>query len=232
MRIKISLFTLFILMGFNLLAQDSKYIEVTGSAEMFVEADEFVFVIGISEYWIEEFEKKKEFKDYKNKVAIGEIESQLLKDLKAIGIKKDQIKSTEVGNYWRHQGKEFLVSKKLEISLTDFSVINKIVSTVDRKGIKNMYIGELKNKELPNFRKDVKKQALLAAKEKAEYLVETLGNELGSIISIEEINNDNAYYRPAAARSNVMMSAGESAEADTEKNIKLRYEIRTRFEIK
>lgn len=220
-----------ILFGSNLTAQESRFIEVTGSAEMLIEPDEFIFIIGIEEYWKEEFEKKKEFEDYKNKVKISEIEGQLIKDLNGLGIKTERIKSTEVGNYWRHRGKEFLISKKLEISLTDFKFINQIISRLDSKGIDYMQIGELKNKELVNYRKEVKKQALLAAKEKAKFLLEAIDKKLGDIISITELNSENYLWRPTMATSNVLMDSTENPQAENGKKIKLRFEINAKFEI-
>lgn len=44
-------------LGVNLSAQESKYIEVTGSAEMLIGPGKFVFIIGIEEYWKKEFDK-------------------------------------------------------------------------------------------------------------------------------------------------------------------------------
>ncbi|GAA0737649.1 SIMPL domain-containing protein [Gaetbulibacter jejuensis] len=232
MKIKLALFTCLIFLGLNLSAQESKFIEVTGSAEMLIEPDEFIFIIGIEEYWKEEFEKNKDFEDYKNKVKISEIEGQLIKTLNDLGIKTEDIKSTEVGNYWRYRGKELLISKKLEISLTDFKHINKIISKLDRKGIDYMQIGELKNKELVKYRKEVKVQALLAAKEKAKYLLEAIDKELGDIISITELNSDNYFWRPTLSTSNVMLNSSENPEAENDKKIKLRFEINAKFGIK
>ncbi len=232
MKFRFLLFICLIFLGLNLFAQEPKYIEVTGSAEMFVDPDEFIFIIGIEEYWKEEFEKKKEFKDYKTKVEITEIEEHLIKDLNGLGIATEKIKSTEVGNYWRYSGKEFLVSKRLEISLNDFKLINQIISKLDRKGIDYMRIGELKNKDLVNYRKDVKKQALLAAKEKAEYLLETIGKEVGDVISITEVNSNNYFWQPAMSMSNSLMNSGGNSEVENEKKIKLRFEINAKFEIK
>ena len=233
MKYKLIISTFLILFGLHITrAQESKYIEVTGSAEMLIQPDQFVFIIGIEEYWEEEFEKKKEFKDYKNKVEISEIEKQLLKDLSSIGIKVKNIKSTEVGNYWRYRGKEFLISKKLEITLTNFQTINRIISKLDRKGIDYMRIGELKNKNLVNYRKEVKKRALVAAKEKAKYLLETIDKKLGDVISITELNNQNYLWEPALATSNALMNSRNNSEAKNEKKIKLRFEIKAKFEIK
>lgn len=231
MKLKFTIVIFFVFIGLQLSAQESKYIEVTGSAEMLIEPDEFVFVIGIEEYWKEEFQDKTKFEDYKNKVNIKVIEGKLLNDLYAIGINKEAIKSTDVGNYWRYRGKEFLISKRLEITLNDFDRINDIIGKLDRKGIDYMRIGELKHKELINYRKDVKKRALLAAKEKAIYLLETLEKELGDVISITELNSSNYGWQPEMRLSNAIMDAGDNPSADVEKKIRLRYEIKAKFEI-
>lgn len=217
----------------NLYAQENKSIKVTGSAEMFIQPDEFIFIIGIEEYWKEEFEENKKFEDYKTKVDISTIEGPLLNDLMKLGIKKDDIKSTEVGNYWRYKGKDFLISKKLEVSLTDFSMVNKIISNLKRRGIQYMRIGELKHKNLEKFRKDVKIKAIIAAKEKAEYLLEALNEQLGDVISIVEVDNTLDAWRPQNRSSSMMMeSNSNSPTAEVEKKIELRFEINATFGIK
>ncbi|PIE50898.1 MAG: SIMPL domain-containing protein [Flavobacteriales bacterium] len=232
MKFKLALIICFVLLGINVSAQETRYIEVTGSAEMLIQPDEFIFIIGIEEYWKEEFKKKKKFDDYKNKVSIREIEEQLLKDLSELGIKRKDVKSTEVGNYWRYRGKEFLISKKLEVSMTDFKLINEIISKLDRKGIDYMKIGELKNKNLVHYRKEVKKQALLAAKEKAKYLLAVIDKKLGNVISITELNSDNYFWRSPTTSSNVVMNSNRNQGVENEKKIKLRFEMKAKFEIK
>ena len=234
MKSFILLMSLFVVL--NTFSQETdntlRYIEVTGSAEMEVEPDEIKFIIGIQEYWEEEFEKGKEFKDYKTKVPIDKIESNLLKDLNTIRIDKNQIIIKEVGNYWRFKGKEFLISKQFEITLYDFNKVNEITNVINTKGIDYMQIGELKNKDLTEFRKEVKINALKAAKEKATYLLESLNKECGDIISIVEIDNDTPVWRPQAMTSNTIMASSDDSGVDNFKKIKLRYEIKAKFEIK
>ena len=231
MNPKIAICICFFLFAASIAAQDTKYIEVTGSAEMFVDPDEFLFIIGIEEYWKEELDPKKEFKDYKNKVAIADIESELLKDLSDLGIQKQSIKSTEVGNTWRYRGKDFLISKRLEITLTDFQIINQIIAKLNTRGVDYMRIGELKNKNLLEYRKEVKKKALLAAKEKATYLLETIDKKLGDVLFIQELNSDHSFWSPSLTTSNTLVQSPNNDQANNEKKIKLRFEINARFEI-
>lgn len=211
-----------------------RYIEVTGSAEMEIEPDEIRFVIGIKEYWEEEFSSKKpEFERYKTKVPIAAIESGLLKSLKEAGIPESDISVREIGNYWRYPGKEFLIGKQMEIVVHDFNRISALLEKVDMKGIDYMGIGELRNKDIENHRREVKIRALQAAQEKAAYMVQSMGKELGEILHIKEVDPQLPYYPgPAGIHSNVALSSPESASADQIRKIKLRYEIEARFEIK
>ena len=129
-----------------------------------------------------------------------------------------------------------VVYKNYKISVLNFETADKILLEMDFYGIKEVKISELKNKDIPKYRKEVKSQAMLAAKDKAVYLLETIDEELGKVISIREQNYENhsIYSRPSvSARSNVFMgSAGESINEDNFRSIPLRYAIEAVFEIK
>jgi uncharacterized protein YggE len=231
--LSVSLIWMFLFLSFNLEAQNNRTIQVIGSAEMFIEPDEFIFEIGIEEYWAEEFEDNTKFGDYKTKVDISTIEGPVLKALMNLGIDKGDIKSTEVGNHWRYRGKDFLIRKKLEVSLKDFDKVDAIISSVNIRGVEYMRIGELKHKDITQFRKEVKIKAILAAKEKAKYLLNALDKELGDVLSIVELDNQYFNWMPQNKTSNVMMESQTIAPtADIDKKIKLRFEIKVTFEIK
>lgn len=213
--------------------ENLRAIEVNGKAEMEIEPDEIAFIIGIEEYWKEEFKKKKDFEDYKTKVPLAEIEDALIKNLRKVGIKKEDIKVKTMGNYWRYRGKEFLYSKQFEIKIDDLSKINQLTQIQDSKGIKTMNIGELNHSKIEEFKKEVKINALKDAKEKATYLVESIGSELGQVITISELSD--SYYRPLRAEPMMMMakSADTTMESiDEVQNIKLEYQVRAVFSIK
>ena len=77
---------IFMFAAINLFAQDNdvkeqRYIEVTGSAELEVEADEIIFAITYSEYWLEEFQLGTKYEDYRTKYPMEKIEEQLLSTL-------------------------------------------------------------------------------------------------------------------------------------------------------
>jgi len=223
----------FLFFAFSVSAQDTKenrFIEVRGSAEMEVQPDEMMLSITIQEYFEEEFQKNKEPKDYKTKVPLVQIEDSLIKSLRKAGIEKEDIRVRGMGNYWRQQGKEFLFSKTLEVKIIDFSKVNQLTSLVDAKGIRSLNVGQMSHSELEKYRKQVKTDALKDAREKAAYLVESLGEELGEVLTITELND--GYSRPYMAK-NMMMAADRAYESVEEvQNITISYQVTARFKIK
>jgi len=85
---------------------------------------------------------------------------------------------------------------------------------------------------MTEYRKQVKIEALKAAKVKAAYLLESLGKQVGDAISITEIIEDNGFLRSQSATSNTIMASPDNTSVDNIKKIKLRYEMRAKFEIK
>lgn len=209
--------------------KDGRYIEVTGSSEIEVVPDEIHFLITIKEYWAEEFERKSKEEDYRTKVPLEGIENDLRKLLHEVGIADEAIRTQEIGDFWRQRGKEFLIAKQLDIRLTDFDKVNELIKRIDTKGVESMRIGELKHKDLPLYRKQGKIEALKAAREKASYLVEAMGQKLGEVVRIVEPAQ--SYASPFSnfqAQSNVSMG---TAPTEQYRIIKLRYEMTARFAI-
>lgn len=212
-------------------AQESegRYIEVTGSSEIEVVPDEIHFLIAIKEYWKEEFDGKSKKEDFRTKVPLALIEEDLRKVLRKIGITDEVIRTQEVGELWRETGKEFLVGKLLDIRLMNFEQVNAIVRSVNTKGIESMRIGELKHKDMSDFREQGKTEALKAACKKASYLVSSQGYKLGDIIRIvEPVENGMNLFSNLQAQSNVSMGLAVSEQYRV---IKLRYEMTVRFAI-
>lgn len=211
-----------------------RYIEVTGKAEAEVDPDEFILSITIEEYWEEEFKKRADEKDYRTKVPIARIENNLLNTLTKAGIHKDQITVQGMGNFWRERGKDFLISKQLEIKLNDFAMVNKLSDLADTKGFKNMYIREMKNTRIEEIERQVRMEALQNAREKAAYLLESIGEKPDKVLTISE-TQENRWVVPYKDNM-VMRSMAESSDmgmetADQLKKIKITYQIFTRFAI-
>lgn len=226
---RISLFTLIIitLSVLSLQAQtNGRYIEVTGTSEIEIVPDKIHYLIEIREYFEEEFDGKSKPEEYRTKVPLSEIEQRLREALANAGIPQNAIRTQEIGDYWRQQGQDFLVSKKFDITLTNFNQINEIIQLIDTKGIHTMRIGELENKDIRAYHQKGKIEALKAAQKKATYLVEALGKKLGDVIRIVEKDSENAF---PFAQSNVLSS--DAASFDSFRTIKKNYSMLVRFEI-
>lgn len=227
MKTRLSVFIISLLVTLSLQAQtNERYIEVTGTSEMEIVPDKIHYLIEIREYFKEEFDGKSKPEEYRTKVPLAEIEQGLREALANSGIPQNAIRTQEIGDYWRQQGQDFLLSKKFDITLTDFNQINEIVKRIDTKGIHTMRIGELENNDMLAYHQKGKVEALKAARRKATYLVEALGKRLGEVIRIVEKDSGNV---SPFAQSNVMSS--DAASFDNFRTIKKNYSMLVRFEI-
>lgn len=230
---KYLMFTVFAVFTLSLSAQmneQARFIEVQGKSEMEVQPNEMVLSITIQEYFEEEFQKNKEPEDYKTKVPLDKIEDGLIKSLRKAGIKKSDIRVHGMGNYWRQQGKKFLFSKTLEVKINDFSKVNQLSSLVDAKGIRSLNVGQMSHSGIEKFRKQIKTEALKNAREKAAYLVESLGEELGEVLSISELNE--GVSRPYMAKNQMMAADAAHESIEQVQNITISYQVSARFRIK
>ena len=217
-----------------------RYIEVTGTSEVEIVPDEIHFIIGIKEYFEEEFDGVSKPEEYRTKVRIEDIESQMREALHSIGITDNDIRTQDVGDYWRERGLDFLIGKNLDITLHDFTMIDRIISVIDTKGVSSMRIGEMSNKDILKYHEQGKKDALLAARNKAEYMAEALGEEIGKVLSIEEHGGGTDHYtvvqnsklRMDGAALGSAEAAAAAPASDAFRTIKYTYSVTCRFALK
>lgn len=214
-----------------------KRITVMGTAEMEVIPDEIYFSISLREYFKE--------KD-KNKVDIAALEKQLQAAVNAAGIAKENFQIENIyGNRWhwnqRKKPVDFLESRRYVLKLNNLAKVDDVLSKVDAKGIEYVNISRYEHSKIEQYRKELKLKALQAAKEKAGYLVQGLGEQLGGVLEINELGGTDGYYPPYPVynrASNEMMKAdamGGDMAAEPEidfRKIKLRYEMQAVFSIK
>jgi uncharacterized protein len=210
-----------------------KKIEVTGSAEQEVLPDEIFVTISLREYFKD--------KDNKNKIDIMVLEKQLQKAVEEAGIPKENFTIGTINGYREWWGKKkpttFLESKSYIIKVPNLYKIDGIISKVDDKGIAYTNIDRYEFSKIEQLRKDIKIKALQAAKEKAKYLLEGIGEQMGEALDIIEIDQS---YSPQPVYSNMMMRSARvevasdvmpESTVDVQK-IKVRYEMKASFRIK
>lgn len=228
---KLLTFSLAALLSISALAQQPdlrKKISVSGSAEMEVTPDIIYINISLKEYL--------ENNNSKKKVEITTLENQLYNAIQKAGLSKENLTIDNLSSYnyitEKKKNPDFLASKQYTLKVSDLNKWNSIIGAIDPKGIANTNIGSYDYSKIEEIKKDLKVKALQAAKAKATYLVESLGNKLGSVLDIQEINNE--VFPQPIYRANVMMMKEESADVAPEidfKKIKLNYVMNTVFEI-
>lgn len=207
-------------------------IDVTGSAEAEVTPDIIYIGISLKEYFKDNNNKKK--------IQIEDLERQLQTAVLNAGIPKENFTINNISSYnawWeKKKGTEFLARKQYRIKVTDLTKVNAIMSAVDPKGIENSNIESYDYSKIETLKRELKIKALQAAKAKATYMVEGIGEKLGGALQIDEINNEN-YPQPMYRTT--MMKAEGSVSSDAEqlpdidfKKIKLNYQVHAIFEIK
>lgn len=237
----------FLFVGKKSLAQNSTdidipYIEVVGSADIEIEPDEIRVTVVIGNNIKNEKEKVPV-------VSLEQAESKLMDILKQAGIAKDKIilKNAFTGAYWPYYSyhdryDEIGLTKEYEIVVMSNSQLDQLFSLLPgpKEGFLNVNISELKNRNIAEYRKQTKIEAMKAAKAKADYLLQSVGSSIGRLIQATELDEDDwgGWYRPASAYSNVIsqtsLNAGSNNSDDgtSIRKIKLRYRMKVRFEIK
>ena len=182
-------------------------------------------------------------KEIKGK-SLSEIENPMVAKLQDIGVdtKKDlSIKdySSNFRSYWIAKSDIFL-TKEYELLVRDAKSAGKVFLELQKLGISNISINRIESSKIQEYRKQVKINAVKAAKEKAKSIATAINEDIGKAIYIQEL--DNNFVSSLSGRvagiqvrgySNSVVSVGESQEPDIEfEKIKLDYSILVRFELK
>ena len=207
-----------------------KKVTVSGTAETEVTPDIIYLSISLKEYLKDNNSKKK--------VDITTLENQLYNAVQKAGIAKENLTINNLSSYnyvtEKKKNPDFLASKQYRLKVTDLNKWNAIMDAIDPKGIAYTNIDSYDYSKIEALRKELKVKAIMAAKAKATYLVEALGDKLGSVLEIQEVNDD--VFPQQNYRANAMMM---KASADMEvaqeidfKKIKLNSVVNTVFEIR
>ncbi|WP_196892963.1 SIMPL domain-containing protein [Aureivirga marina] len=234
---KLVLFVLF-LTSFVSFSQETqnqqRTIRVTGSAKMEIIPDEVNLKIELKEFYKEEYEGKK-VKRYKTKITIETLENELFQNLKKHGIKNENITISEIQDFDYYKGKESLLGKTYIIKLDSFGKANELIKFLNFKGLEDVGIHSYNHSKITEFRKQTKINAIVAARDKAKYLLEAIGSILGKPIEIRENDYSFPSYNNSSLNSltaNVLSrSNSKTLDFENSKKIILRYEIHALFEI-
>lgn len=148
-------------------------------------------------------------------VDIATLEDRVIRAADKAGLSKDDINISELGDYWRWRNAPYLVSKQYDIKLTEPAQLAKFISALDKQGVASMSFGEMKNKDMEQYDRKGRIQALENARDKAAYMVQTYNGTLGEPQQIVDGNMPvmTTVVQPRMFKSAAMMNDMVAEEA-------------------
>lgn len=208
----------------NEMEKESRYVEVTGVAEMEVVPDEIYISITLQEE-----------KDGMKRTVEAQ-EKELIKAIKALDIDLDNLKLSNVGSYtrWDKKNQTSYKQKTFELMVPDAAKASSLLYELNQLELNRMYVARTNHSKVESYRKQVKIDAVKAAKDKAEYLLEAVDEEVGEVLYIVEQDYNNYGYRAMGASNIYSVERQDSYTPESEitfQMVKLQYKILARFAI-
>jgi hypothetical protein len=225
-------------------AQDTKTehsINVIGTAEMEIVPDEIYMAVTLKEYT----------KD-KKKYTIEELEKNLVNYIEKVTItEKKDIKMNNMDACvlkMKRKNKDEVITKSYDVKFKNPQQVYMLYSVMDSLGISSAYVSKYSHSKMEEYKKQIKVNAIKAAKEKANYLLDAIGERAGKAINVTEVtgfvsvddgtydgrrnysyanNISNSVYQTSA----VVTTDSEGDDTISNKTIKLSYTINAEFAI-
>lgn len=173
-------------------SDNQPYIEVNGTAEKEVVPDEIFISITLREKYVD-----------KTKITIDIQEESLINALKNIGIDLSNLYLSDanadyVKVYW--QKKDVLTRKDYTLKVSNATAVGNVFIELDKIKITDAYVSKVNHSKIDSLKKDVKIKAIQSAKDKADYLLQAIGEKTGKPIIVKEnevpmMFNDGSYVR-------------------------------------
>jgi uncharacterized protein YggE len=219
-------------------------VKVIGTAEMEIVPDEIYVSVTLKEY----------MKD-KKKFTIEELEKNLVNFLeKTTMTEKKDIKMDNMSAYviaMKRKKKDEVITKSYDVKFKNSQQVYELYSVMDSLGISRAYVSKYSHSKMDEYKKQIKVNAIKAAREKADYLMSAIGQTAGKAISVTEVSGfvsvddgtydnrrENNYYSNSnnfsvaqSASFSFGDSGGDMESAIGGKTIKLNYSINAEFAI-
>ena len=207
--------------------QEKPYIEVNGVAKMEIVPDQIYVSIVV-----------KERSESRGKTDIERLENDMKGALKRAGIdiKNLSLLDAESGfTKITRKKQDVLTSKTYQLVVSDAATLSKVVDELGKIDIQDLDITKVSHSNIENLRKEVRVQAMKAAKVKADYMLEAIGEKAGSPTLVvenawmEEAPRGDLRYKEA----NTLMSVASNSQDEelSFSKITLQASVQVRFAI-
>ncbi len=211
--------------------QEKPFIEVEGIAELSVVPDEIVVRITL-----------KERSEGREKISVEHQQQKLKDKLKTIGVNLKDFSLSDVHADFirvRWLTNEVVTKKEYALKLSNAEKTAEVFSILDSIKVDDAYIAYSNHSKIDSLRKVVKIKAIKAAKNKADYLLEAIGEQCGKALVVREsaVRDDDEYdYKNKGGRAKVinedkLFSSGKTEEIQFKK-ITIRASVYVKFGIK
>lgn len=211
-----------------------KTINVTGTAEMEVVPDEIYVQVTLQEY-----DKKGS-----GKINLEAIKNNFLAACKSIGLTEKEVSvqsfSGYDGNYWivkknKKQNPDMKASITYQVKFADLQKMEQLVDKMDDEATQSFSIARTSHSKMEEYKKQLKIEAIKAAKAKAVYLAAALNEEVGGAVTINDPNDESVPVIFPQAR--MMVANSSLMDGDTGlnvdfKKIKLQFSVSVTFALK
>ena len=217
----------------NKTGEDAPYIEVDGYAEKEIIPNEIYIGIILRERM-----------ENKEKVTIEAQEKQLREALTTLSIPISNLSVADANaDYVKvsWQKRDVLTKKEYQLKVGNATAVGKVFQELEKLKIQDGYIDHVSHSAIDSLRKQVRIEAIKNAKEKADYLLDAIGQSTGNALIVSETLKDVVLRQdisrmPAKALtkiSGVIVSDFGNSPPEIEfQKIKLSYSIYTKFAIK
>jgi uncharacterized protein YggE len=214
-----------------------KTISVTGTAEEQVVPDEIYVQVDLREY----------DKRGVGKVDIETIKSNFLTACKSIGLGDSEVSLNgfEGNNYWQYKrsrkhNPDLKAGVSYWVKVTNVQKLDELVDKLDDEATENFTIAKTAYIKETELKKQLKIEAIKAAKAKADYLSAAIDEHIGGAITITDENEtvDNVYPQTqyfANSANIAFKKASIEDEASTNvgfKKIKFQFQVNVVFALK
>lgn len=215
--------------------EEIPYIEVTGMAEKEIIPDEIYIAITI-----------RERHEGRDKISLEKQESDLKEALKSINVSLDNLFLSDANAGYvrvKWSKKDVITKTEYLLKVENASTVGKVFEELDKLKIVGAHISRVSHSKIIEFKRTIRIMAIKAAKEKADYLLDAIGEQTGRALKVTEIKEN---YSQNGANSNILSSRSNATIITVEgtntknsnkrtiqfKKIKLHASIYVKFEIK
>lgn len=187
------------------------YIEVTGEGHIDVVPDLIYLQFTLTERV-----------EGRTKTDLDKLEGQLKKRLSAEGFDLKNLSVSDANSDYvvvKRKSKDVLASKNYELKISTGDELSRVWNILDELKAENASIDRVDHSRIDELKKEVKIMAMKNAKEKADYLLEAIGEKTGRVLVV---NEQSGYTAPWERK--LMLVARDQAEASSPEETTLNFQ--------